>query len=44
MIALHMVYHGYDNRASFVSGVTKWNNVTGMSADLSKLTVTDRSS
>lgn len=36
-----MVYHGYDNRAWFVSGVTNRNNVTGMSADLGKLTVTD---
>jgi len=40
MIALHLVYHGYD-RAWFVSGVTNWNNVTGMSADLGKLTVTE---
>ena len=40
MIALRSVYHGYD-RAWFVSGVTNWNNVTRMSANLGKLTVTD---
>jgi len=42
MIALHLVYNGYDNRAWFVSGVTKWNNVIEMSADLGKLTITVR--
>jgi len=42
MIAFQLVYHGYDNRAWFVSGVTNWNSMTGMSADLGKLTVADR--